>query len=47
MAINIIKYLIGFGQYYEAQRILESITQCGNICKEQDPKKGGRCGCHS
>ena len=47
MSINIIKYLIGFGQYYEAQRILESITQCGNICREQNPKKGGGCGCHS
>lgn len=47
MAINIIKYLIGLNQYYEAQRILESITQCGNICKNQEAEKGVGCGCHS
>lgn len=34
MALNIIKYLIELGQYYEAQRILENVTQCGNICRE-------------
>lgn len=48
MAINVIKYLIGFGQYFEAQRILESISQCGNICKPQNfNKEGGDCGCYS
>ena len=47
MAINVIKYLIGFGQYFEAQRILESITQCGNtICESLSTKSGGNsCGC--
>lgn len=47
MAINIIKYLISLNQYYEAQRILEAIIQCGNICANQEPQKGVGCGCHS
>lgn len=45
MTISVIKYLIEFGQYREAQRILESITQCGNICGKLKPKEGGSCGC--
>ena len=47
MAINIIKYLIEQGQYYEAQRILEEVTQCGSICNNivVDKNSGGGCGC--
>ena len=50
MAINVIKYLIELGQYYEAQRVLEDITQCGGICKDVMIDKntigGGGCGCN-
>lgn len=50
MAINVIKYLIELGQYYEAQRVLEDITQCGGICKDVMVDKntigGGGCGCN-
>lgn len=47
MSINVIKYLIELAQYYEAQRILEDITQCGGICNNVDTSsvKGGGCGC--
>lgn len=46
MAINVIKYLIEMAQYYEAQRILEEVTQCGNICKTTNSITGGNgCGC--
>ncbi len=47
MAINIIKYLIEQSQYYEAQRILEEVTQCGSICSNivVDKNSGGGCGC--
>lgn len=46
MAINVIKYLIEMSQYYEAQRILENITQCNNICKDTNVTLGGNnCGC--
>lgn len=51
MAINVIKYLIELGQYYEAQRVLEDITQCGGICKDVMVDKntigGGSCGCNN
>lgn len=47
MAINVIKYLIELSQYYEAQRILEDVTQCGGICKDVDKQVtgGNNCGC--
>lgn len=51
MAINVIKYLIELKQYYEAQRVLEDITQCGGICKDVMVDKntigGGGCGCNN
>lgn len=49
MSINVIKYLIDLAQYYEAQRILENITQCGSICNNIDTTsvKGGGCGCNN
>lgn len=45
MTISVIKYLIEFGQYNEAQRILEAITQCGNICGNLKSKDNNSCGC--
>lgn len=49
MSINVIKYLIELAQYYEAQRILEDITQCGGICKDSDKviEGGSGCGCNN
>lgn len=50
MAINVIKYLIELAQYYEAQRVLEDITQCGSICKNNatNINSGGNgCGCNN
>lgn len=49
MGINVIKYLIELAQYYEAQRVLEDITQCGGICKDVDRvvEGGGSCGCNN
>jgi hypothetical protein len=46
MSLHIIKYLIDFGSYLEAQRVLESISQCGNICKTltKSDDNGCRCG---
>lgn len=46
MTINVIKYLLEKEQFYEAQRILEEITQCGSICNNiQTVKKSSNCGC--
>ncbi len=49
MAINVIKYAINEGQYYEAQRLLESIDNCGNICSQFDSDNNlntSGCGCN-
>lgn len=48
MTINVIKYLLELKQFYEAQRVLEDITFCGNICKDVMNKnlKGTGCGCN-
>lgn len=48
MTINVIKYLLELKQFYEAQRVLEEITFCGNICKDVTNKnlKGTGCGCN-
>lgn len=47
MTINMIKYYLGFGQIYEAQRILEQVNYCNGICKESKykPKYQNNCGC--
>lgn len=46
MGINVIKYLIELKQFYEAQRVLEDITQCNGLCKSQTKIIGGSgCGC--
>lgn len=34
MTINVIKYYIGFGQLYEAQRVLERVNYCKGICQD-------------
>lgn len=50
MAINVIKYLIELKQFYEAQRVLEDVTQCGGICKKVMLDRntiGGGCGCNN
>ena len=48
MTINVIKYCIEIGQYYEAQRFLENLIGCGNICADyisDNGRKGSGCGC--
>lgn len=46
MTIQIIKYLIGFDQYLEAQRILDIINGCGGFCNSVGKIKGkSDCGC--
>ena len=48
MTINVINYLTELGQFYEAQRILESVIQCSNLCKNERSEKGGSgCGCNN
>lgn len=46
MAINVIKYLVEFNQYAEAQRLIERLSSCNGLCGDSapSPKKGG-CGC--
>lgn len=46
MTVNIIKYYVDFGQYHEAQRILEEVNYCNGLCKEiSNQTKNGGCGC--
>lgn len=49
MALNVIKYCLELGQYYEAQRILEQVSSCGEICSQYDrqPLKAKSCGCNN
>lgn len=44
MAINVITYLTEFCQLYEAQRIIEQLSVCNGICKNEYKITGG-CGC--
>lgn len=46
MAINVINYLIETFQYYEAQRYLEIIEDCGGVCNNKRQERLG-CGCRS
>lgn len=46
MGLNVIKYLVELNQFYEAQRILESISQCGTLCKNITLIGGSGCGCN-
>lgn len=43
-ALNVIKYMIEFDQYEEAQRLLERIQGCNGLC-EYKSNNGGSCGC--
>ena len=43
MALYVMRYLIDLQQYYEAQRIYETISSCGNICTKTTIDNG--CGC--
>lgn len=46
MTIQIIKYLVGFDQYLEAQRLLDLINGCGGFCSSVGKIKGkSDCGC--
>lgn len=48
-AINVIKYYIGFAQYFKAQQLLEKINKCnglcGNLILSQGSTNGTDCGC--
>lgn len=45
MTLNVIDYLIGFKQFMEAQRILETFDKCGGFCNTPKPKNTLSCGC--
>lgn len=48
MTINVIEYLISFGQFEEAERILENVGGCNGLCQNNERKKNIRgCGCRS
>ena len=44
MAINIIKYYVELGQLLQAQRLLEQLNSCGELCSESMFQKSD-CGC--
>lgn len=46
MSMNVISYLIEDNKLVEAQRILESLQGCGNICKNESSKNSSNCGCN-
>lgn len=46
MSMNVISYLVEDNQLVEAQRILESLTGCGNICQSSNTKNSSDCGCN-
>lgn len=41
---NIVQYMLDFGQYMEAQRLLERVNGCNGICSEVTSSSS--CGCH-
>lgn len=43
-AINVIKYLVEFEQFEEAERLLERITGCNGLCQHEESKGCGCCG---
>lgn len=45
MTLNVIKYNIDFGDYFEAQRILENINYCGGFCEQLSSTVQSGCGC--
>lgn len=48
MTINVLKYQVEFGNFNEAERILEEVNYCGGFCNgsEVRPKQGSGCGCN-
>lgn len=48
MTINVLKYLVEFGSFGEAERILEEVNYCGGFCdgSEMRKKSGSGCGCN-
>lgn len=48
MTINVLKYLVEFGNFGEAERILEEVNYCGGFCdgSEMRSKSGSGCGCN-
>ena len=48
MALNVIEYCIQLGLYYEAQRHMQWIEECGTICsRKYSINNGGKdCGCN-
>ena len=47
MAINVIKYQLETNQLYEAQRVLESVTLCSDICSGSTTNYLNTCGCNN
>lgn len=46
MTINIISYLVEFGEFGEAERIIELFGGCNNVCKSKyTTTAGNNCGC--
>lgn len=45
MTLNVIDYLIERGQFFEAQRILESVNYCGGFCNNTNNNESV-CGCN-
>ena len=44
-AINTLEYLIEMGQYEEAEKLLERITDCNGICDNSETFNNNNCGC--
>jgi len=45
MAINVIKYLVEFNQFAEAQRLIERLSSCNGLCGSNKSSRKGGCGC--
>lgn len=45
MTLNVIEYLIDFGQFMEAERILNTFTACNGFCSGNNTKLQSGCGC--
>jgi len=44
ITVYILRYLIDIGSYLEAQRIIEALATCGNLC-DDSLSMNKRCGC--
>ena len=45
MALNVIRYCLDLGQYYEALRFLKQIQGCGNVCPQYTETTVNHTGC--